>query len=62
LAISRLGDEVVANKVVDALALRFRDRAGGYARIVKSGFRYGDSAPMAVISLLDVPDSSGSAK
>jgi large subunit ribosomal protein L17 len=55
LAISRLGDEVIANKVVETLAMRFKDRAGGYSRIIKAGFRYGDSAPMAVISLLDLP-------
>jgi large subunit ribosomal protein L17 len=55
LAIARLGDEEIANKLIDSVAVRFKDRAGGYCRIVKAGFRYGDCAPMAVICLLDSP-------
>ena len=40
-------------KVFDILAERYKERSGGYTRIMKSGFRYGDSAPMAVIELVD---------
>ena len=40
-------------KVFDILAERYKDRNGGYTRIMKAGFRYGDSAPMAVIELVD---------
>ena len=40
-------------KVFDILAERYKERSGGYTRIMKAGFRYGDSAPMAVIELVD---------
>jgi large subunit ribosomal protein L17 len=40
-------------KVFDILAERYKERNGGYTRIMKAGFRYGDSAPMAVIELVD---------
>ena len=40
-------------KVFDILAERYKERSGGYTRILKAGFRYGDSAPMAVIELVD---------
>ena len=40
-------------KVFDILAERYKDRNGGYTRVMKAGFRYGDSAPMAVIELVD---------
>ena len=40
-------------KVFDILAERYKERNGGYTRIMKAGFRYGDSAPMAVIELID---------
>ena len=40
-------------KVFDILAERYKERKGGYTRIMKAGFRYGDSAPMAVIELVD---------
>ena len=40
-------------KVFDVLAERYKERSGGYTRIMKAGFRYGDSAPMAVIELVD---------
>jgi len=40
-------------KVFDTLAERYKERQGGYTRIMKAGFRYGDSAPMAVIELVD---------
>ena len=41
------------SKVFDILAERYKERNGGYTRIMKAGFRYGDSAPMAVIELVD---------
>lgn len=54
LAVSRLhGDRDLANKLFTTLADRYRDRPGGYTRVRKAGFRYGDSAPMAFIELVD---------
>src|ERR1044071_3637531 len=52
-AIARLQDKVLADKLLTTLAERYRGRAGGYTRIVKAGFRYGDDAAMAVIELVD---------
>jgi len=52
-------DEVVA-KLFDVLGPRYKDRQGGYVRILKAGFRYGDMAPMAIIELVDRdPDAKG---
>ena len=42
-----------AAKIFDVLSERYKDRAGGYTRVLKAGFRYGDSAPMAIIELVD---------
>jgi large subunit ribosomal protein L17 len=54
LALSRLhGDRAVVAKLFDTLGPRYAERAGGYTRVLKAGFRYGDSAPMAVIELVD---------
>jgi large subunit ribosomal protein L17 len=53
LAASRLRDEEMTKKLFDTLAPRYKDRAGGYTRVLKAGFRYGDSAPRAVIELVD---------
>lgn len=53
LAASRLRDEDMAKKLFDILGPRYKDRAGGYTRVLKAGFRYGDSAPRAVIELVD---------
>ncbi len=50
---SYLRDNNLVNKVFGVLAKRFDKRNGGYVRVLKSGFRYGDSAPKAVIELLD---------
>ncbi len=52
-AISIMRDKDQAKKIFDVLAERYADRPGGYTRIMKAGFRYGDSAPMAVIELID---------
>ena len=53
LASSRLRDEAIVAKLFDTLGPRYADRPGGYTRVMKAGFRYGDSAPMAVIELVD---------
>jgi len=53
LAISRLRDQETARKLFDTLGPRYKERSGGYTRVLKAGFRYGDSAPMAVIELVD---------
>ena len=52
-AISELRDVDMTRKLFDALATRYKDRHGGYTRIIKAGFRYGDNAPMAVIEFVD---------
>ncbi len=52
-AIARLGDAKLADKLLTTLAERYADRPGGYTRIIKAGFRYGDDAAMAVIELVD---------
>ena len=53
LAASRLRDEEMTKKLFDVLGPRYKDRAGGYTRVLKAGFRFGDSAPRAVIELVD---------
>jgi large subunit ribosomal protein L17 len=52
-ALSVLGDNEIARKLTGTLAERYRNRAGGYTRIIKAGFRYGDNAPMAVIEFIE---------
>jgi len=54
-AIARLGDRALSEKLLTTLAQRYAGRAGGYTRIIKDGFRYGDNAPMAVIELVTEP-------
>ena len=51
--VSKLQDINSANKVKKTLAKRYEKRKGGYTRIIKAGFRYGDNAPMAVIEFVD---------
>ena len=59
-AMSYLQDKAVVSKLFDTLAERYKDRQGGYTRVLAAGFRYGDSAPMAVIELVDRdPDAKG---
>ena len=53
LLISKLQDANSANKVKKTLSKRYLNRKGGYTRIIKAGFRYGDKAPMAVIEFVD---------
>ena len=53
-ALSKLGgDTKLVDKLFTALSERYADRDGGYSRVLKAGFRYGDSAPMAIIELVD---------
>ena len=52
-AISEMRDVDMTKKLFDTLATRYKDRQGGYTRIIKAGFRYGDNAPMAVIELVE---------
>ena len=53
LAISRMRNQEQVEKLFDTLAERYKEREGGYIRIMKAGFRYGDNAPMAVIEFVD---------
>jgi len=56
LAFSRLRDREVVTKLFDVLGIRYKDRPGGYLRILKFGYRTGDTAPMALVQLLDRPE------
>ena len=53
LLIARTRSEITAAKLIDVLGPRYRERPGGYVRVLKAGFRHGDNAPMAVIELVD---------
>jgi len=53
LAVARVRDEDAVKKLFDTLGPRYGSRAGGYTRVLKAGYRYGDSAPMAVIELVE---------
>ena len=53
ILVSKLQDIKSANKVKKTLAKRYESRKGGYTRIIKAGFRYGDNAPMAIIEFVD---------
>ena len=52
-AIAQTKDVVMVRKLFDVLGPRYKDRHGGYCRVLKAGFRYGDNAPMAVIEFVD---------
>jgi large subunit ribosomal protein L17 len=56
LAFARLRDRDAVTKLFDILGVRYKDRPGGYLRILKFGFRTGDTAPMALVQLVDRPD------
>ncbi|QRM31211.1 50S ribosomal protein L17 [Microvirga sp. VF16] len=53
LAMSKLRDEAMVKKLFEVLGKRYQDRNGGYTRVLKAGFRYGDNAPLAVIEFVD---------
>ena len=59
LAFSRLRDKASVGKLFNELGPRFKDRPGGYLRILKIGHRAGDAAPMAIVQLLDRPEAFG---
>ncbi len=52
-AFAMLRDDATTAKLFDKLADRYADRSGGYTRVIKAGYRYGDTAPMAVIELVE---------
>jgi large subunit ribosomal protein L17 len=52
-AIAYLRDEKIVGKLFSTIAERYKNRDGGYTRVLKAGFRYGDCAPMAIIELVD---------
>jgi large subunit ribosomal protein L17 len=58
LAFNRLRDRAVVTKLFDELGPRFKSRNGGYLRILKTGFRVGDRAPMALVMLMDRPEDT----
>ncbi len=53
LARAKLNSDDAVKKLFDTISTRYADRQGGYCRILKAGFRYGDAAPMAIIELVD---------
>ena len=55
---SRLRDEATVSKLFETLGPRYQGRPGGYTRVLKAGFRYGDNAPLAVIELVDRDESA----
>lgn len=62
LAAAQLKQDIHVAKLFDVLGERFKDRQGGYVRVLKAGFRYGDMAPMAIVEFVDRdPEAKGSA-
>jgi large subunit ribosomal protein L17 len=53
LAMSQIRDDAMVKKLFEVLGPRYKERPGGYCRVLKAGFRYGDNAPMAVIEFVD---------
>ena len=59
-AVAQIGDRELVSKLFSTLAERYATRPGGYTRVLKAGWRYGDAAPMAIIELVDRdPDAKG---
>ena len=61
-ALSTIKDRALVEKLFSTLAERYADRPGGYTRVLKAGFRYGDSAPMAIIELVEKSEVTASAE
>ena len=57
-AVSQMRDVAMVKKLFDVLGTRYKERKGGYCRILKAGFRYGDNAPVAVIEFVDRDESA----
>jgi large subunit ribosomal protein L17 len=57
-AIGQIHDLGLVEKLFSVLAERYKDRKGGYTRVLKAGFRYGDNAPLAIIELVDRDESA----
>ncbi|MFY0615661.1 MAG: 50S ribosomal protein L17 [Hyphomicrobiaceae bacterium] len=62
LAAARLRNDDMVKKLFDTLGPRYKERNGGYTRVLRAGFRYGDQAPRAVIELVDRDESAKGAK
>jgi large subunit ribosomal protein L17 len=62
LAFSRLRDRDVVTKLFNELGPRYKERPGGYLRILKMGYRAGDSAPLALVELVDRPQQDDTAE
>jgi large subunit ribosomal protein L17 len=62
LAFDRLRDDAAVGRLFTELGPRYKSRPGGYLRILKTGFRVGDSAPMAIVQLLDQPEKTAETK
>ena len=62
IAISRVRDEAMVKKLFETIGPRYEDRHGGYTRVLRAGFRYGDSAPIAVIEFVDRDESAKGAE
>ena len=58
LAMSQVRDEAMVRKLFEVLGPRYGERPGGYCRVLKAGFRYGDNAPLAVIEFVDRDESA----
>ncbi len=58
LAVSSVRDESMVQKLFSTLSERYQSRNGGYIRVLKAGFRYGDNAPLAIIELVDRDESA----
>ena len=57
-AIAKIRDVEMVGKLFDVLGPRYKDRQGGYVRVIRAGFRYGDNAPIAVIEFVDRDESA----
>ena len=60
-ATARIHDAAAVNKLFDVIADRYKDRKGGYSRVLRSGFRHGDNAALAVVELIDRNTKASSA-